>query len=362
MTEKKSKKLRDIFLEEEDDEKNIGEDNVDNFPQENVPQENVPQENEQEHHHHHNVDPPPDPIKYRPEEIFSNATKHILETFLQQHSSAFHVLAMNFMLNTRLQQIIALHGHLETMVEWEREECDIKRADVPSALPEIQKTEDKIKHKYRLTVSDVGIEHGQATPEDCHTFELHYTCDIVGTLCLKGFDIGCGGDTTYTILGRLPLMTGCDDDAFYDIDGCFIIRGKVRTCPSVKTELMDFPIIMRKKDATYLQLRSSHHDKPFRSTSTLDLFIRHAVKKSELLGFIACKLPFAKKAIHVGVLVRGLGFDIAEFICWIKMMADSLYDEALFHIYETSLLSLDLPHQGRCARQNLKFIRFAQKP
>ncbi len=242
--------------------------------------------------------------RYAPEPPFMN----VLDTFFHSNLNDFHVKSFEFMLSQHIPQIIGTYGVLNTLLE---------------------------NIRYTLNFSNVKIVPSDPPASFCHIYGLHYTCDIFVDATLsstKHMPI-----TKNMLLARLSLMTGVDSSSDYDLVGGFIVRGKIRTCPAVKTGLTDFPIFVSKKDCTVVQIRATHHDKIYRATSTLELNIRLNVKQSKALGFIGCRLPFAKRDIHVVVLAICLGASPQSFFQLVKFIASQHYQEEKFKSYEISI-------------------------
>lgn len=240
----------------------------------------------------------------------------ILKSYLNMDLNAHHIISFNFLLEKQIKEVIAQYGKMTTLLE-----------DV----------------KYSMSVENVCIQPDEAHLSETHTFGQNYTLSVVGDIVLRTETIPDA--IVYrmnTTIARLPLISGrtalsssLDTDP-YPFTGAFIVRGKLRTIPATKTVIWDVPIIMRKKNELFLQVRSRHPHKSFRSTSTIDFKVDHK-KKPKSEGVILCRLAFQKSDLHISVVVQGLGCTPEKFNNILKMFAGSKYDRRIFCRYEMSM-------------------------
>lgn len=252
----------------------------------------------------------------------------LLSSFFQQDLNFFHIVSIREILNCHIPVIIAQVGHMTATLE----HTFPQEGDLPPIKRKIQ---------YNLDIENVSIQPSPQTARDCNNYSLNYTCDIFADIVLKSTQHPTRVERI--VIARLPLLTGYDPNALYDVSAAFIIRGKLRTCPSIKMEMYDDPTIIRSKDETMVQIRSLHHGQEYRSTSTLDIFIGPKSKKQRLnkmdkMDLISCRIPFVKTPINLSVLVAALGCSPRHFVKMVRRMADKLYKEEIFISYEVSFL------------------------
>ncbi len=246
----------------------------------------------------------------------------ILDTFFHANINLFHVESYRMLLQEHIPSIIYSNGTFTTLL-------------------------DSI--RYTLKFSNVDIKFSDPSVNFCHQHGIHYTCDIFAQATLSSeFEDKMSRHppltlkrhpphTQHLLLARLVLMTGVDENSDYDLIGVIIVRGKVRTCPAVKTALQDYDIVYLGKDSTVLSFRSTHRDKIFRATSTMELNIRNQVKNPKLGGLISVKLPFATKDIHISIIAKCLNCSAKDFFHLVKTVSGSLYMEHKFNSYKVSM-------------------------
>jgi DNA-directed RNA polymerase beta subunit len=271
----------------------------------------------------------------------------ILNSFFQQNLNTPHVRSYEMLLLEQIASIVQTNGVFPTMLEDKKlEETDINR-----------------KILYTLRFENIKVTPSDPSPEFCHENGTHYNCDVFGDCIVesKYYDhLARHPPLTLQrhpqhrkrmLLVRFPLMTGVDPESTYDLCGMLITRGKLRTAPCVKGVISDLDIYFIQNDSTVCQIRSTHHDKLFRATSTLELFIKHQVKQTVAFGNIGCFLPFAKTPIHISVIIKALGFEAFKFIHLIRYCAADKYVEHKFKAYELSILQFEPPTQNNAYLQ-----------
>ena len=242
----------------------------------------------------------------------------ILKSVLGSDSNAHHVISYNNLVKHHIKNIIEQYGTLGTLLN------DIK---------------------YDMHIDNISVLADEATADECHEFGLNYTCSIVGdlVLCTSNVDDSFVYRVSTTI-ARIPLITGRTclssslDTDIYPIIGAYIIRGKLRTIPMTKSIVFDAPVLMTKKKSQFIQVRSRHPLKPYRSTSTFDIRIENNRKKTTSEGVVNVRLAFQTTYIHIAVVVQALGCTPAHFNTLLRLMAGGKYDKKIFCRYEMSML------------------------
>lgn len=214
--------------------------------------------------------------------------------------------------------------------------------------------------KYTLCVSDLITHNAPTTNSDCLDFSITQSVvatakitlsvvlvKLVGSQFITLKDPSIMSEVRTTIFklpinaGRNLLYTSAFDDPNFENQwlptGTIICHGKLRCLPPVKLMGNNKMLLTRTKDYSKLQLRSAHHSKPFRCTSTLDFVIMNANKKSSSEGVIGCCLPYSDQTLHVGVLAQAFGCPPHVFISLMKALMGPLYDPIVFSPYEISL-------------------------
>jgi DNA-directed RNA polymerase beta subunit len=243
----------------------------------------------------------------------------ILHSFFSSNSNYHHLRSFDTLLSTYIPRIVKHYGSLTTLLG---------------------------NRKFTISIDNATAHADQTTPEDCFRFGLNYTCSIFANISLSCDDENIPSLSVRTNIARLPLMTGKtvlssaldhQESVIEPIDGAFIVRGKLRTVPCTKVPLFNFGIVVEKKSVFACQVRSTHFDKIFRSTSTIEFTIEKLPKKSINCGVIGVKLPFQQSVIHVQVLAQAFGASANEFIELVKCIAGTKYDDRNFRSYEISM-------------------------
>ncbi len=210
--------------------------------------------------------------------------------------------------------------------------------------------------KYTFSVSDLITYNAPTTNSDCFDFGISQCVMVTGKLMLTVIAKSQEGlrepdilSTVRTPIFKLPICGGrhilytpsFDDPNLQNQwlpSGHLICHGKLRALPAVKVMRNNQILLIRKKQFVKLQVRSAHHSKPFRSTSSVDFVIMNTNKKSSAEGFVGCALPFSTHSIHIGILAQALGCPPKTFILLMKSMMGDLYDPIVFLPYEISLM------------------------
>lgn len=231
--------------------------------------------------------------------------------------------------------------------------------------------------RFDLTQTEVKIMNSRPTEKDCFEFGCALTCNITVKATLSATPLGPLTDeqktqkVERTVVGepvvvhharlpiaKLPLMTGVKHlmaASFSEMDepsqlpaGVFISNGKARTCPPVKSLLYNTPFFMKRKDAFVCQIRSAHHDKVFRATSTIEFHLQITVRRAIREGLVLCRLPFVSSAnLPTSVLACALGCPSGEaFNELVKQVAHENYRKEIFRVYDVQ----QLYPAGPCAR------------
>jgi DNA-directed RNA polymerase subunit B len=249
----------------------------------------------------------------RGNEYFDGVARDMFGSDMNRH----HLIGFNFLLEHQVKEVIAQYGTLGTLLN-----------DV----------------RYEIKIENVRICADEITPQQAHDFGQNYTCSVLGDIVASTPD--APSTIVYrlsTTIARLPLMTGRTmlhsplDDEPYPIVGAFIVRGKLRTIPMTKSVIFDVPLIMIKKGEAYLQVRSRHPLKSFRSTSTIDIKVQ-ANKKKSSSGGIHVRMAFQQSHIHIAVLAMSLGCEPEAFVKLIRAVSGSAYKSKVFCKFELSML------------------------
>jgi DNA-directed RNA polymerase beta subunit len=219
-----------------------------------------------------------------------------------------HILSFNNLLTKHIPDIVGTYGHFITMVNGK---------------------------KYSFNMSDVVCSPTKPSTGNCHDFGLNYLFCVTCTIEFKDEDDNLISSCR-TPLAHIPLMTGrsvlCrgmdpDPEPFC---GIFISKGKCRTIPPTKTVMYNTHLLSCKGNVHALQVRSSHTDKIFRSTSTIDILLSD-------IDTVSVRLPFQNTPIHIRIIVIALGETIDGFIEMISCIAGGHYDRSMFRPFEIAM-------------------------
>lgn len=234
----------------------------------------------------------------------------VFASYMRKDTSAFQRDAFDLFLQNSVPELLSTHLDVST-----------------SPLS------DPTQATYRL-----HLEHLRVARENdvdvCLQYNLRYSCTVVGDVCLSK-NGGEVGRSTGVVLLTLPLLTGSTvlslPGADYDFryPRCFVVNGKLRTIPCTLAPLNNEPQLKSTKERSVLEFRSTHRDKLFRSTSTLEFSVAH-----EGVRCVEVKIPFQKTRLNVGVLALAMGATVNEFLALVRACAGPAYDPFLFEPFE----------------------------
>lgn len=187
--------------------------------------------------------------------------------------------------------------------------------------------------KYTLKASNVKVYKEGPTAKECIQFDLTYSALVACDMKLTKEDGTILFHDSNFFLTLFPLPTTMELHP-----GLFIIRGKPYIVPTTKTLAHDLPFCFKNQEVAMVQVRSRHLDKPFRSTSTLEIVTFLKRKRDYIGSEVVVRIPFQKKALNVAVIAKALGvFDIPTFLQMVKTCAGDLYDANLFLPFEIAM-------------------------
>ncbi len=265
---------------------------------------------------------------------FQKSISQCLDDILQHDPTIFLATGFNALITTHIPSIVNAHGTVTALHN------DLK---------------------YTLAVTDPITHNSPTTNSDCFDFALSQTLVVTAQITLsvvpvqdvKGQFISLADPTIIsrvrTPIFKLPVTLGRNllyTPAFDDIDltnqwlppGSIICHGKLRCLPPVKMMRNNEILLIREKEFSRVQIRSAHHSKPFRYTSTFNFLIMDNNKKSCYEGVISCTLPYSDQTIHVGIIAQAFDCSPKQFIRVLKLLMGDLYDPVVFLPYELSLL------------------------
>lgn len=228
--------------------------------------------------------------------------------------------------------------------------------------------------KYTFTITDIITYNSPVTNSDCFNFGLSRTVPVTGMITLTVVPLLAAQDIEPTVISsirapivHLPMPTGrsvlytpvLEDKDFeneFIFSGTFINNAKGRSLPCVKSMRNNTVLLFNKKKYMLMQIRSAHHSKPFRATSSLSFEIYKEIKKAHNQGMISCCLPFSQTQIHVSVLAMAFGITLPTFVDMIKTLSGDLYDPLVFRPYEISILYEQTTHQVKTQEEALIYI------
>lgn len=198
---------------------------------------------------------------------------------------------------------------------------------------------------YTFALQHVRVIRDQPL-EKCMQFNLRYGCLVLGDLVLTRRRCGVTAETAEEVVARapcttllsFPLLTGPTllsypaQDCSYSYPRCFVVNGKLRTIPCTLASAFDTPLLYTTKDRYILEFRSSHPDKLFRSSSTLEFSVAQRGARS-----LEVKMPFQKVRLDVGVLALALNCSVQRFASLVRACAASRYDAFLFEPFEMAM-------------------------
>jgi DNA-directed RNA polymerase subunit B len=190
---------------------------------------------------------------------------------------------------------------------------------------------------YTLALQNIRVTRDQPL-EKCMQYNLRFGCLVLGDFvlsCTKQSEIARSADVT---LLSFPLLTGRTllsypaQDHDYTYPRCFVNNGKLRTIPCTLASAADTPLLYTTKERFILEFRSSHADKLFRSTSTLEFSIAFNGARA-----LEVKIPFQKTRLSIGVLALAFSCSSQTFVDLIRANAAHRYDAFVFEPFEMAL-------------------------
>ena len=109
----------------------------------------------------------------------------------------------------------------------------------------------------------------------------------------------------------------------------------------LKTLMNNYPYrFMNKNKRHYIQVRSEHLHRPYRSTSTIEMGIEsNKSKRSTVFYNATIKIPFLQPLVPLPIIVKALNWDFNEFIRVSKKIFSSKWDEKRFRKYVIMFMS-----------------------
>jgi DNA-directed RNA polymerase II subunit RPB2 len=201
--------------------------------------------------------------------------------------------------------------------------------------------------RYTFTLSNYVFTKSDEFPSVCHNHNTSYNGSIFSDITEIRTKKDPGG--IYVEFNRktyprhkiceFPVMLfssachfsdGCDQSIDHpEYAGGFIVKGKRRYIPLLKTTMKNTPIrsFNRVKQMYCVQVRSEHIDKPHRSTSTLELVINAKNKKKNDEWTMLVSIPFVKQLVPIGILLISLQYDIQLFCVNVKKNMGKYWNE-----------------------------------
>jgi DNA-directed RNA polymerase subunit B len=184
---------------------------------------------------------------------------------------------------------------------------------------------------YNISLSNYKFVRSRLVPSECHMYNETYSGSIyaditeerfVGELCVyskvtEKFHI-C--DIPIMLLSDVcNLSRGINLNREMDniFGGSFICNGKKRYIPITKTLQHNVPYRVRSetKNSYSIHIRSTHFDKPWRSTSTLDLlYFKNVTVRTKKFYSMLLKISFVNSLVPLQVIILCFGWTINEFI------------------------------------------------
>ena len=191
------------------------------------------------------------------------------------------------------------------------------------------------------TLSNYRFRGPRIAPSLCREQGTTYDGEILVDISLtrrrvSTGEILSGAQVSGAVLCRFPVMIYSDSCALrrgyanegsHDYPGTFIVNGKRRFIPLVKTLVHNTPLFFQDKSRQVftMHLRSEHMDRPYRSTSTLEMVISRAKKRKRYAVYsIMVAIPFVPTGIPLGLLVKALGGDVTGFSATVDTFVDGV--------------------------------------
>lgn len=141
--------------------------------------------------------------------------------------------------------------------------------------------------------------------------------------------------------------------------GTFISRGKRRFIPCIPEPIRNYIFrLHNSKGNTYsVQIRSSHIQRPHRSTSTLDIYIGsvNPLRNSDI-NLARVSVPFQPHKFPIGIIALAYGWNPEDFYRCAAQCMGSKWDEKRFYKYKIPLMT----HLGGC-KTPIDAVRYISK-
>jgi len=227
---------------------------------------------------------------------------------------------------------------------------------------------------YKTTISNYRFVRGSMLPSDTHAFNTSYHGNIFVDIQLTILSTSEHDSSNNTRSGNekfpyiiknefhesvlicvFPIMLYskvCYFSDGYDLSkqtepeyaGGFIVNGKRRFIPLLKSLINNFPFRFQNKNIYTIQVRSEHLDRRHRSTSTLELVLDTSkTTRSVMFHNMFIKIPFLNSTVPLTVLITALGMSLSGFEEYVVASAGVNWDKELFEKY---LIMLRHDHCG----------------
>jgi DNA-directed RNA polymerase beta subunit len=263
-------------------------------------------------------------------------------------------------------------GHL---TDFHITECHIDSFDhlIDSGISNILSNNNRIcvlsdPYKVILEISDPEIVPQPQNLGECYSSYTSYSCGVTASIKVDVLTSDLtntrSADPNYPYLKstttypavqicQLPLMVSsriCQmnsrllrDCLEPEVGGYFVINGKRRYIPTIKSAVNNVPYFLEdpsKKKRRYVQIRSEHNHRPYRSTSTLELFFT-VNKKLPGLGPSTCvvKPPFISQPVKMSLLLVIFDCNCEEFMQSVIRQLGEHWNAQKFSAYSI------LPHE-----------------
>jgi DNA-directed RNA polymerase II subunit RPB2 len=233
---------------------------------------------------------------------------------------------------------------------------------------------------YKLTLKNYRFVRGSMTASEAHLYNSSYVGEVL--VDIEELHLGQQQTSEKSHHGEYPYVhkcivhrgvkivdfpvmiqsKGCHFSEGFDIAnqnepeyaGSFIVKGKRRFIPLLKSVVNNFPFRFnnKKKLLFCVQVRSEHLDRKHRSTSTIEFLLDEIpTKRCSIFHEVSVKIPFLSSLVPMTVLVLASGISLNKFKNYVRLSWPHLYCEKLFRKY---FITLDSAHRG-CSSQEEAF-------
>ena len=253
----------------------------------------------------------------------------LLQAILSRPCTQFLTDSMDTLFEKFVPQVVACYGSINTLIKGER--FTLKLQDIVTRPSSLQPATRLFQCAMSRTVSVTGTL---------------YLTRVRMEPGADGIPVPTGDEVLVckeqVLVAKIPICTGTSRlfPTFVDPElppGIFIIHGRARSLPLSKTAVNDTIILTRRKGVCTCQFRSSHVNKPFRSTSSIVFTVPTFCRRPQLVGSVLARLPFTKSDVHVVIVAIALGVTAEQFWNMVKVSAGAVYDETLFMPHEISV-------------------------